>query len=329
MVKKKVLIVGGTGQFGLYLANFLIKKKLDVYITSRKITKNYKKNIAFFGIKKKIKIIIFKDFKYDKAILLLNKVKPDEVYYFAGQSSVFKSFKSKQQTYSSNTLGCKIFLKAIKDTAFKCKFINASSSDIFGNHRKKINLLSKKTPLSPYGKAKLESFNITKNFREKHKVKSYNAIIFNTESYLRPKNFLIPKICLSAIDAHLKKNKNFYFGDLNVQREWNWCEDQVKYLWKFVQKKPQDFLLTNGISYSAKELAKYAFDIFKYDFKNYIRYSNKFIRPSEINSIKSDLKSQERKSKIKIYSKNDGKKIIKLLISFYFKKIKNKGKNRK
>ena len=45
----KVLIIGGTGQIGFYLARLLIKKKIKVYISTRNNSK--KKNIT---IKKKI-----------------------------------------------------------------------------------------------------------------------------------------------------------------------------------------------------------------------------------------------------------------------------------
>ena len=40
---KKVLIIGGTGQIGVYLANELLKKKYKVFISSRKITTQKKK----------------------------------------------------------------------------------------------------------------------------------------------------------------------------------------------------------------------------------------------------------------------------------------------
>ena len=41
--KKNSIIVGGSGQFGVYLANELIKKKLHVIITTRNINNSKKK----------------------------------------------------------------------------------------------------------------------------------------------------------------------------------------------------------------------------------------------------------------------------------------------
>ena len=78
------------------------------------------------------------------------------------------SFKKPKQTYLSNFIGCSNFLKAIKKYKKSCKFLNASSSEIYAKSIKKININSKKKPISPYGKAKLLSFNLTKKFRKKY-----------------------------------------------------------------------------------------------------------------------------------------------------------------
>ena len=64
-------------------------------------------------------------------------------------------------------MGCKNFLEVIQREKIDCKFVNASSSEIFSETKKKINIKSKKKPISPYGKAKLMSFYKTNYFREK------------------------------------------------------------------------------------------------------------------------------------------------------------------
>ena len=79
----------------------------------------------------------------------------------------------------------------------------------------------------------------------------------------------MPKICLAAIKAK-EKNIKTEFGNLNISREWNWCDEQCKYLIIFVNKKPQDFILSNGKSYSAINLMKFAFGYFNLDYKKYI-----------------------------------------------------------
>ena len=192
MKKLVSIIVGGTGQFGLITSQLLLKKNYKVIITTR-TTKNKKK------IKKKNKkLILYKLNIYDKKEIksLLYKFKPNIVFYYAGQSSPAKSFTNKRETYRSNFLGCKNFLEVIHENNYNCKFLNASSCEIFGRINNKIKISSPKKPVNPYGLSKLKSFEITKKFRKKYNLHTYNAIIFNTESFLRDKSFLIPKYVL-------------------------------------------------------------------------------------------------------------------------------------
>ena len=70
--------------------------------------------------------------------------------------------------------------------------------------KKKVSVETTKKPISPYGMAKLKAHNQTKYYRDNFNLKSYNAIIFNTESFYRPKYYLVPKICLAAIKAKKK-----------------------------------------------------------------------------------------------------------------------------
>ena len=314
MKKLVAVIVGGTGQFGLTTSALLLKKKFKVIVTSRsyrkkKLFKNHK-NLIFH------KLDIYNKKKIDQ---LLKNFDPDIIFYYAGQSSPAKSFHQKKETYRSNVLGCKNFLESIYKIKNNCKFINASSCEIYGNLKEDIKVSSPKKPINPYGLAKLKSFEITKKFRDTFKLKTYNAIIFNTESFFREKQFLIPKICLAAINAK-KKNKKTKFGNLKIAREWNWCTEQVQCLIKFINKKPQDFILSNGKNYSAITMLKFAFGYFKLDYKKYILNNNKvFLRKNDVIEKKSAWQSCLKRNKIKRKNLIYGKKLIFKLIKYYQK----------
>ncbi len=319
MRKKISIIVGGSGQLGICLAQVLLKKKYKVIITTRSLAQA-KKKIPI--INKNLKISKLDILNKKKIDFFIKKISPNLIFYFAGQSSPTLSFKKNKLTYLSNVNGCKNFLEVLKRKNLKTKFINASSSEIFADSKKKINLFSQKRPISPYGKAKLASFNLTKLYREKKKLNAYNAIIFNTESFFRDKNYLIPKICIAAIKANYFKKKTF-FGNLNISREWNWGDEQMMYLMKFVQKKPQDFILSNGRSYSGKEMLSYAFDYFKLDYKNYTKTKKNLIRKKDFLTKKSNFVSCLRRNKIHRDSKIFGKKIIYNLIQYYLNEKKS------
>ena len=316
MKKSNAIIVGGTGQFGITLSKELIKKKFKVIITTRSLAKAKKK------IKnKKIyikKLNILNKIQIKKLLLRYN---PKLIFYMAGQSSPGKSFHSKKETYFSNFIGCRNFLETLKNYNLSSKFVNFSSCEIYGNYKKKINIDSIKKPISPYGFAKLKAHNETKKYRERFKLKFYNAIIFNTESIYRPGIYLIPKICIAAIKAK-KNGLKTKFGNLNISREWNWCEEQCKYLLKFIKKKPQDFILSNGKSYSANQMLKFAFEYFKLDYQKFISLDKKFIRKADSNIKKSNFLSSLRRNKIKRIDKIYGKIIIYKIIQHYLNEKK-------
>ena len=313
--KQIALIVGGSGQFGFSLSNFLLKENYEVNITTRnkeKHKKNWtKKNILAHNLN------IYNLKSIDRFI---KKIKPNYIFYFAGQSSPAKSFYKRKETYLSNVVGCKNFLSILKKYKSNCKFVNAASCEMYGKMKGRIKINSPKKPVSPYGYSKVKSFNITKEYREKYKLKTYNAIIFNSESFLRQKHYLIPKICIAALKAKKYKTKT-KFGDLNISREWNWCDEQSKYLIEFIKNKPQDFILSNGKSFSAIQMIKYAFDYLKLDYRKFVSSNSKFFREKDVRKKISDYKKCLKRNNIKRVDKIYGKFLIKKIIKYYSKKI--------
>jgi GDPmannose 4,6-dehydratase len=304
------LIIGGTGQFGITLKNQLNQKNKKVIITSR-----FKKSTIK---KKQFEIVVLDIFNKEKIFKIIKKYKPQNIFYFAGQSSPKISFIKKNETLRSNYIGCKNVLESVYKIDKSISFFYAASSEIYGKIKGTISLNSKKYPINPYGVSKLKGLNITRLYREKYKLKTYSAIIFNTESTLRDKSFFIPKICMAAINAY-KYNLKTAFGNLDIKREWNWCDDQCELLIKFIKKKPQDFIISNGKCLSAKKMLKFAFNYFNLDYKKYIFKDKKFLRPMDIKIKKSKYNESLLKNNIKKRSFIYGQKMINLMIKNYLK----------
>ena len=315
---KIALIIGGTGQIGVYLANQLLKKKYKVFISSRKITNHKKNKFKIINIYKKVNFIKLNLYKKEEILKLIKKVKPETIYYLAGQSNVGKSFINPKETIDSNFYGCKNVLESLEEIKFSGKFLNVASSEIFGNQKGFKSLNKKLKPVSPYGKAKLKSFNLTKNFRKKFNLKTYNAILFNCDSILRPKNFVIPKICLSAIRAFRGYKEKVKFGDLSVVRDWGWVEEYVECIYKITQKKPDDIIIATGKYFKLKDLIQYAYAFFNLNWKDYIIQTNKLKRPQEMKEVKVNTKQTQ--NKIGWKAKTNGKEVILKLIKYYLNK---------
>jgi len=312
MIKYKChsLIIGGTGQFGITLKNQLNRKNKKVIITSR-----FKKSSIK---KKKFEIVVLDIFNKQKISMLIKRYKPQNIFYFAGQSSPSISFVKKNETIQSNYIGCKNVLESIYKIDTSISFFYAASSEIYGKIKGKISVKTKKYPVNPYGVAKLKGFNITKLYREKYNLKAYNAIFFNSESTLRDKSFFIPKLCVAAINAH-KYNFKTAFGNLDVKREWNWCDDQCELLIKFLNKEPQDFIISHGKCLSAKKMLKFAFDYFNLDYKKYIFKDKIFLRPVDIKIKQSKYRESLIKNEIDKKNFTHGNKLINLMIKNYLK----------
>jgi GDPmannose 4,6-dehydratase len=312
----KILIIGGSGQFGYYFCKIFLKKDYKIYLTTRNIKNTKLKKIR--NLSKKISIFKLNVLNPKQVRRSLLSIQPNYILYLAGQSSPAKSFILKKETLSSNFLGCKNFLKLIKKFNLKTKFFYASSSEIFGNINRKVNIYTIKKPVSPYGVSKLKAFNLVKKYREKFYLPFYNGIIFNTESPLRPKNFLIPKICLSAIKAKISKKKIlFKFGNINVKRDWGWCEEYVLIIWKILQKEPKDFMIATGKTYSVKFLLNIAFSYFNLNWRDYVIVDKSLFREREINCVAANI--YHLKNIIKFLPKINGIDIIKKLLLFYQK----------
>ena len=62
-------------------------------------------------------------------------------------------------------------------------------------------------------------------------MKNYNAILFNSESFLRKKVLLYLKFVWQQL-MHINIKKTT-LNNILVSREWNWCESQCELILKF------------------------------------------------------------------------------------------------
>ena len=92
MTTKTALICGISGQDGAYLARLLVTKGYAVHGTARDAQMANFAHLQSFGIKGQTTFhsMALNDFR--SVLQVLTKVKPDEIYNLAGQSSVGLSF---------------------------------------------------------------------------------------------------------------------------------------------------------------------------------------------------------------------------------------------
>ena len=311
MKKKKIksLIFGISGQDGSYLSHFLINKGYDVCGTTRNSSKNNLKNLVRLGILKKVKIIKCDIANFLAVKRLIKKIKPDEIYYLCGKSSVTQSFTNPVDSFKSNTLGLLNILDTVKKTNKKIKIFNAVSGQFYRNRKNSVyNEKSYIDPQSPYGVSKASSFWLTKIFREWYGIKCCSGILFNHESPLRSNEFVTKKIINCSKLIKKGKLKHLYLGNINIYRDWGWAPEYVEAMYLMLrQKHPKDLVIGSGKRHS---LRSFVYEVFR--LLNIPR-----------SSLKINIKKLMRKQDIRTYKADPklAKKILKWKAKTSFKQI--------
>ena len=281
--KKIAFIIGITGQDGSYMSNFLLKKDYLVYGYTRSLKKKNLDNLKKIKILNKVKLKKYSEVKPYTIISDINKIKPNEIYYFAGQSSVNKSFTVPLITYSSNITILFLILENLrKYKLLKIKVYNSCSTDCYGETKK---IFKKENdvfePHSPYGNAKNFSFWLTKYYRETYQLKSKSGILSNHESPLRKNNFVLKKIINFALNR--KEYEYLNLGNIFVYRDWGWAPDFIEAIYKINNSKFQkDYVVGTGKIISLNYIIKKIFYLSNIDIKFLITNSKKVMRPRDI-----------------------------------------------
>jgi GDPmannose 4,6-dehydratase len=292
MKKKRIksLIFGISGQDGSYLSHFLINKKHDICGTTRNSNKNNLKNLVRLGILEKIKIIKCDIADFFAVKKLIKKIKPDEIYYLCGQSSVTRSYIDPGEAFKSNTLSLLNILEIVKNTNKKIKIFNAVSGQFYGDRKKNIyNEKSYINPQSPYGVSKAGSYWLVKIFREWYGIKCCNGVLFNHESPLRSDEFVTKKIINCCHLIKKRKLKYLFMGDINISRDWGWAPEYVQAMYLMLKQKDlKDLVIGSGKRHTLKSFIFEAFRLLKIPRNRLKANTKKFIRRNDIRSYRSD-----------------------------------------
>ena len=283
--KKKVALIVGTGMLGAYLSKYLLKRGYNIYVTTRYIKKNYT-NYSKLSINKKVKFKKLNILNKLEISSIIGRINPTNIYYFAGISSIKKSFKYGKETYESNYLGAKRFLEIIKKKKLSLKFFKANSGYIFNSKRKKINLRSKLIkPNNPYVNSQIKAFELIKKYRSLG-LNCYSIIFFNIESPIKDKSFFIKKICLGI--KNIKKNK-IKVGNLDSIRDFGWAPEIVKAVYLMSNIKACDLILGTGKGISTRQILKLIFGYKKLDYNKFIKIDKNLLRKNENDFIVSNM----------------------------------------
>ena len=318
-MSKVALITGITGQDGSYLTELLLEKGYEVHgIIRRHSTISTTRIDPLFEnpeIGNKKLFLHYGDLT-DSSNLnrLLEKIKPDEIYNLAAQSHVAVSFEVPEYTAEATGVGTLRLLDAIKENGLKCRFYQASTSELFGGLPNTAPQ-SEKTPFypkSPYGVAKLYSYWITVNYRESYNLFACNGVLFNHESPRRGETFVTRKITRAVASIMAGKQEKLSLGNMDAKRDWGFAGDYVEGMWRILQQeKPGDYVLATNETHTVREFVELAFKevgidlkwqgtgvdekgIEKKTGKVLVDVNPKYFRPAEVELLWGDCTKAEK-----------------------------------
>ena len=343
-MRNVALITGITGQDGSYLADLLLEKGYEVHGIIRRQSSINTKRIDHLYYNKELKdktfFLHYGDMT-DSSNLnrLIEQIQPTEIYNLAAQSHVGVSFEVPEYTAETTGIGTLRILDAIKKNGIKCRFYQASTSELFGGIPDTAPQ-SEKTPFypkSPYGAAKLYSYWITVNYREAYGLYACNGILFNHESPRRGETFVTRKITQAV--SHIVKGDQdvLQLGNLNAKRDWGFAGDYVEGMWRILQQdKPGDYVLASNETHAVREFVEEAFKAVgielawrgtgvnekgydKVTGKVYVEVNPKYFRPAEVELLWGDSSRAEKELGWK--RKTDFKGLVKMMMDADMKEI--------
>ena len=325
---KKALITGITGQDGSYLAELLLSKGYEVHGIIRRSSSFNTERIAhiFEDIHNpapKLKLHYGDLTDASRLEKIIELTEPHEVYNLGAQSHVKISFDEPVYTAETVGMGALKMLEAIRNVSGgsqNIKIYQASSSEIFGKVKEvPQNEETPFYPRSPYACAKVHAFHQMVNYREAYGMHASNGILFNHESPRRGETFVTRKITRGLARIIAGIDKKLYLGNLDAKRDWGYAKDFVEAMWLILQQEtPDDYVIATGQTWSVKDFLDKAFAVVNMDWKDYVEFDERYLRPTEVDLLIGD--TTKAKEKLGWVAKTSFDDLVKIMVESDLKK---------
>jgi len=316
--RKRALILGITGQDGSYLAEVLLQKGYEVHGMIRRSATGNTKNIRPIMDR----ITLHKGDLGDVTSLyrILSGVQPHEIYNEADQDHVGWSYDL--PGYASDITGAAVgkILEAIRQICPAAKFFQPVSATMFGDSPHPQNESTPFNPQSPYSCSKILAYYLARYYREVHGLFAATAIFYNHDSPRRAEEYLLPKVCRSAVRIAEGKQERLALGSLELPVDIGYAREYMEAAWKILQlDEPDDFIISTGETHTIGEIVDEAFRQVGVNPEGLIVIDPAFARPGKQAVLVGDIGKAKRKlgfePKIKFVE------LIRILIASYREEI--------
>ncbi len=316
MPKQNVLLLGGSGQDGAFLAN----RYLDLGYQVFSISRNESARLKMLGV-----VQYRKDFNSTFDIQdFLKLIRPKIIVNLVALSSVTYCQANPDLSEKVNFILVKRIVEEVIKfsdlTGNQINFVQASSSEMFGKTDEICDEMTAMKPLTIYGKHKLQAheFILNKcssglNFR--------SIILFNHESEFRQPQFVSYKVSRAAAEVHVLGSTKIEFGNIGNERDWGFAGDYMDVMADIsIKGKSSSYVVASGKLHSIYTMLEIAFmNIGLSNFKNYVSINKKFYRDIETPPVKGN--AQKCISEMNWKPKLSFEALVERLVKYQISKI--------
>lgn len=349
---ENVLITGVTGQTGSYLAELYLSKGYNVFGLARRVSVDTTWRIKGCLEHKNFKLIAGDITDYSSLINAFAQAQPHIVINCAAQSHVHVSFDQPLLTWDITAKGALNIIEIIRQQYPHVKFIQLSSSEMFGSSVSAGNVQDLNTPFcpqSPYSVAKLAVHNTVQLYRKCYGLHLTSCINFNKESPRRGDNFVTKKITkyigelMDPFNVHnmpidervtesiwggnhkiwrtnVVKEVRFNhpklkLGNIYASRDWMHARDAAEAIYLMgEQREPDDYIVCSGETKTIVEFLDEAFHYVGKNFNDYIEIDETLKRPAEVPFLRGD--NSYIRNKLGWYPKVTFKELVKEMVDY-------------
>lgn len=285
---KRAIIFGVTGQDGQFLADALLEEGFQVLGVSRYSLSERTFQLDRLNDSKHFTTTSLNLLDRKHVDSILQQFMPDYIFNLSGITSVAKSFRCPVDTFESIAVATQNILDSIRIINTKIRFLNAGSSECFGEsvQNRRHTEDSNYNPQSPYATAKVAALHMTDMYRKCYNVRSYSAILSNHESILRKEYFATKKIVSTLKRVAQGKEPFLSLGNLDISRDFGWAPDYVQAMIKIIQSEvPDNYIVCTGQVNTLRSFVEKSCDFYGLDIKCHVRIDSSLFRSTDPRTI--------------------------------------------
>lgn len=289
------VITGIQGQDASYMAEDLLAMGFEVIGIARRKSSpgDFNQNLKSILNDKNFKIEYGDICDISFINYLMQSYQPEYYLNFAAASHVAQSFIEPLETLKVNGTAPLLALEAIRRNSKDTRFLQCNTSEMYGGINCPPTGYTEESPFyprSPYACAKAFSHYSTVNAREAYGTYAVSSILFNHGSPRRGHDFLERKVTRTLAAIKLGQEKDITLGNLEAYRDLGHSKDYVRAQWLMLQQeKPVDYVIATGETHQIKEILETVAEIAEIkDIYKYVKFDEKFMRPSEVPYLLGD-----------------------------------------